>query len=59
MANTKEQERAELHRTIWKMANEDYNLSVSAFVEIKDTREKIDIKVLNKEIEEIVKNGLV
>ena len=35
MANTKEQERAELHRTIWKMANEDYNLSVSAFVEIK------------------------
>ena len=33
----------------------DYNLSVSTYVEKEDTREKIDIKVLNKEIEEIVK----
>ena len=33
----------------------DYNLSVSAYVEPKDTREKIDIKKLNKEIEETVK----
>jgi type I restriction enzyme M protein len=32
-----------------------YNLSVSNYVEIEDTREKIDIKVLNKEIAEIVK----
>ena len=33
----------------------DYNLSVSTYVEKKDTREVIDIKVLNKEIEETVK----
>lgn len=33
----------------------DYNLSVSTYVEKEDTREKIDIKVLNKEIEETVK----
>jgi type I restriction enzyme M protein len=37
------------------IAKESYNLSVSTYVEIEDTREKIDIKVLNKEIEEIVK----
>ena len=36
------------------IAKNDYNLSVSTYVEKKDTREKIDIKVLNKEIEEIV-----
>ncbi len=33
------------------IANEDYNLSVSTYVEAKDTREVIDIKELNKEIE--------
>lgn len=33
----------------------DYNISVSSYVERKDTREVIDIKELNKEIEEIVK----
>ena len=33
----------------------DYNLSVSTYVEKEDTREKIDIKVLNKQIEETVK----
>lgn len=32
----------------------DYNLSVSTYVEQKDTREVIDITVLNKEIERIV-----
>lgn len=32
----------------------DYNLSVSTYVETEDTREKIDIKKLNAEIEEIV-----
>lgn len=36
--------------------NEDYNLSVSTYVEKEDTREKIDIDVLNKEIAETVKN---
>ncbi len=33
----------------------DYNISVSSYVEQKDTREVIDIKELNKEIDEIVK----
>ena len=32
----------------------DYNLSVSSYVEAKDTREKIDIKELNAQIKEIV-----
>lgn len=32
----------------------DYNLSVSTYVEKEDTREKIDIKVLNREIQETV-----
>ena len=32
----------------------DYNLSVSAYVEPKDTREKIDIKELNTQIKETV-----
>ena len=32
----------------------DYNLSVSTYVEQEDTREKIDIKVLNQQIKEIV-----
>ncbi len=32
----------------------DYNLSVSTYVEAEDTREKVDIKKLNAEIEEIV-----
>lgn len=32
----------------------DYNLSVSTYVEQEDTREKIDITALNKEISEIV-----
>ena len=32
----------------------DYNLSVSTYVEKEDTREKIDIVKLNKEIDEIV-----
>lgn len=33
---------------------EGYNLSVSTYVEPEDTREKVDIKVLNQEIREIV-----
>jgi len=32
----------------------DYNLSVSSYVEPKDSREKIDIKVLNQQIKETV-----
>lgn len=37
-----------------EIAEQDYNLSVSTYVEPEDTREIIDIKVLNKQIEEIV-----
>lgn len=39
------------------IAENDYNLSVSSYVEPEDTREKIDIKALNKEIEEVVAEG--
>lgn len=37
-----------------EIAQNDYNLSVSSYVEAKDTREKIDIKELNAKIKEIV-----
>lgn len=37
-----------------EIAENDYNLSVSTYVEQEDTREHIDIDVLNKEIDEIV-----
>ena len=36
--------------------NNDYNLSVSTYVEKEDTREKIDIKALNAQIDEIAEN---
>ncbi|MCR6544983.1 type I restriction-modification system subunit M [Dehalobacterium formicoaceticum] len=36
------------------IAEQDYNLSVSTYVEQEDTREVIDIKVLNAEVERIV-----
>ncbi|MBJ7540609.1 type I restriction-modification system subunit M [Streptococcus sp. SL1232] len=38
-----------------KIADNDYNLSVSVYVEKEDTREKIDIDKLNKEINVTVK----
>ena len=38
-----------------KIAENDYNIAVSTYVEQKDTREVIDIKELNKKISEIVK----
>ena len=37
-----------------EIKDNDYNLSVSTYVEQEDTREEIDIAKLNKEIEEIV-----
>lgn len=37
-----------------EIAENGYNLSVSTYVEAEDTREKIDIRKLNAEIEEIV-----
>ena len=42
-----------------EVANNDYNLSVSTYVEQKDVREKIDINLLNKEIDEIVEKEQV
>ncbi len=39
-----------------EVAENDYTLSVSTYVEAEDTREKIDIKVLNAKIEKIVKH---
>lgn len=37
-----------------EIAENDYNLSVSTYIEKEDTRQAIDIKSLNKEIEDIV-----
>lgn len=37
-----------------EIANNNYNLSVSTYVEKEDTKEKIDIKELNAKINEIV-----
>ncbi len=42
-----------------KIVEENYNLSVNTYVEKEDTREKIDINILNKEIDEIVKKQQV
>ena len=39
------------------IAEQDYNLSVSTYVEQKDRREVIDISVLNEEIDKIVARG--
>ena len=41
--------------TFEEVAANDFNLSVSTYVEAEDTREEIDIQKLNAEIEEIVK----
>lgn len=38
-----------------KIAENDYNLSVSSYVEAKDNREKINIEVLNKQVDDTVK----
>jgi type I restriction enzyme M protein len=38
-----------------KIAEHDYNLSVSSYVEPKDTKEKIDIEELNNEVSKTVK----
>lgn len=40
--------------TYKEIQDNDYNLSVNTYVEKEDTTEKVDIKVLNKQIEEIV-----
>lgn len=38
-----------------KIAENDYNLSVSSYVEARDTREKINIAELNQEVDQTVK----
>lgn len=43
--------------TISEVAEEDYNLSVSTYVEPEDTREEVDIHVLNERIAEIVSHA--
>jgi len=42
-----------------EIEQQDYNLSVSTYVEQKDTREKIDITVLNQQIAQIVEREQV
>ncbi|MBL7729086.1 MAG: hypothetical protein JNM68_15425, partial [Dinghuibacter sp.] len=37
-----------------RIAENDYNLSVSSYVEANDKREKIDIATLNKEVAKTV-----
>ena len=39
-----------------KVAEENYNLSVSSYVDAKDTREVIDIQALNADIKKTVSN---
>lgn len=51
-----QQERAELHKTIWKIAAD---LSVSSYVEQEDTREAIDINEVNASVEKLVAEGEV
>ena len=41
--------------SISEIEENDYNLSVSAYVEMEDTREKIDIRKLNNSIDKLVK----
>ena len=53
--NREEKEYFSRYVDIDEIVENDYNLSVSTYVEKEDTREKIDIKVLNKEIDETVK----
>ena len=38
-----------------EISKNEYNLSVSSYVEQEDTKEQVDIKVLNEELSEIVK----
>ncbi|MEL3908277.1 MAG: type I restriction-modification system subunit M [Treponemataceae bacterium] len=52
--NRKEIEYFSRYVDVSEIEENDYNLSVSTYVEKEDTREKINIKVLNKEIEKTV-----
>lgn len=54
-ANREEKAHFSLLASYDEVVENDYNLSVSTYVEAEDTREKVDIVKLNAEIEEIVK----
>ena len=53
--NRKDVEYFSRYVDVSEIEENNYNLSVSTYVEKEDTREVIDIKVLNKELEETVK----
>ena len=53
-ANRTETKHSSHLATYEEIEENDYNLSVSTYVEAEDTREKIDIVKLNAEIKEIV-----
>ena len=42
-----------------EISDNDYTLTVSSYIEKKDTSEKIDIKLLNKRIADIVAKGII
>ncbi len=54
MAN--QTERTELHKTIWKIAN-DLRGSVSSYVEQEDTREVINITEVNAKLGTLIAEG--
>ena len=43
--------------SIEEIESNNFNLSVNTYIEKEDTSEKIDIKVLNNQIQEIVKKN--
>lgn len=53
-ANKSETAHFSINVTDSQIAENDFNLSVSSYVEAEDTREKIDIAVLNEEIRQTV-----
>ena len=54
VANRTEKEHFSKLATYAEVAESDYNLSISTYVEAQDTREKVDIQKLNAEIKGIV-----
>ena len=40
-----------------EIKEQDYNLSVSTYVEQQDTREKIDIKAVNGDLKKLISEG--
>ncbi|MCQ2347270.1 MAG: SAM-dependent methyltransferase [Paludibacteraceae bacterium] len=50
---TSTQQKQELFKTIWAIADNGYNLSVNSYVEQEDTREEINIEELKARIKEL------